>query len=128
MFQLMFVLGLLSSFICSEVVRVLNPQYEMQSLNDTRATEAEGALHHWSESTALRKELSRLREHYRKMHDHSTWDSSTSTMSNRMGKWYATVCCVSNMISQHITIMISQYRQRVEQNWAYLGSVFVAGA
>eukprot|EP00435_Cladocopium_sp_Y103_P057748 s830_g20.t1 len=55
----------------SLVVRVLHPQYEMQSLNDTRATEAEGALHQWSESGALRKELSRLREHYRKMHDHS---------------------------------------------------------
>ena len=43
----------------------------MQSLNDTRATEAEGTLEQWSESSALRKELSRLREHYRKMHDHS---------------------------------------------------------
>lgn len=55
-----------------EVVRVLHPQYEMQSLKENGATEAEGTLNKWSESGALRKELSRLREHYRKMQDQST--------------------------------------------------------
>jgi len=55
----------------SLVVRVLHPQYEMQSLKENGATEAEGTLNKWSESGALRKELSRLREHYRKMQDQS---------------------------------------------------------
>ena len=114
-FQLMSwaILGLLS-----EVVRVLHPQYEMQSLNDTRATEAEGALHQWSESTALRKELSRLREHYRKMHDHSASASSTWAMEWQCnGMCCAMVCGVSNRSN-----MISQHGQRIEQNWVYLGS------
>ena len=51
---------------------MLHPQYEMQSLKENGATEAEGTLNKWSESGALRKELSRLREHYRKMQDQST--------------------------------------------------------
>ena len=50
----------------SQVVRVLHPAYEMQTLAESRRTEAEN-LEVWSEANALRKEMSRLREHYRRL-------------------------------------------------------------
>ncbi|CAE7248005.1 Rbbp9 [Symbiodinium sp. CCMP2592] len=62
---------------CSErlslVVRVLHPDYDVGSLRSggpgQLATEAEGPLEAYSETTALRAELSRLREQYRKLSD-----------------------------------------------------------
>ena len=45
---------------------MLHPGYEMQTLGESRRTEAEN-LELWSEASALRKEMSRLREHYRRL-------------------------------------------------------------
>ncbi|CAK9092625.1 unnamed protein product, partial [Durusdinium trenchii] len=53
----------------SLVVRVLHPDYDMATLRGHSATEAVGDLASWSERDALRKELSRLREHFRKSQD-----------------------------------------------------------
>ncbi|CAE7347266.1 Rbbp9 [Symbiodinium microadriaticum] len=55
----------------SLVVRVLHPDYDARSFRGTLATEAEGPLDAFSETTALRAELSRLREQYRKLSDSS---------------------------------------------------------
>ena len=69
---------------------MLHPQYEMQSLNENGATEAEGTLNKWSESGALRKELSRLREHYRKMQDQSTLRQVSEIFLIHFGKrWHS---------------------------------------
>eukprot|EP00438_Fugacium_kawagutii_P017692 Skav211289 [mRNA] locus=scaffold2429:182536:190399:+ [translate_table: standard] len=64
----------------TEVVRVLHPEYEMPSLRDAKATEAEGALREWSEAGALRRELSRLRDHYRKTHDRSASSKQSTSL------------------------------------------------
>ena len=53
----------------SLVVRVLHPDFDAHSVHGYAATEAEGALEAFSESAALRAELSRLREQYRKLSD-----------------------------------------------------------
>ena len=60
------------------MVRVLHPDYDLGlgSLRSALATEAEGPLEAYSETTALRAELSRLREQYRKLSDSEDlgWD------------------------------------------------------
>ena len=50
---------------------MLHPDYDARSFRGTLATEAEGPLDAFSETTALRAELSRLREQYRKLSDSS---------------------------------------------------------
>ena len=51
----------------SLVVRVLHPDFDLQSLGNSNATEAEKDLRAFSESSALRAELSQMRQAFRKL-------------------------------------------------------------